>query len=227
MYGAPKPPTLNQKETVPQFLQLEKPYQINLSREVGESFLSKLASESTREYAWIFDEEREIWHYHPTEKHNLRVNVEDGRVQHELWLPGEYEIPFGSDCVDYHIHPTHGMHELLKHEGVDKDGWSKVIMTAGNQLPSGEDFKSCAIRFKKGFKESRVVTPEGVTTIHFYPQYAKGQVNLKVDIPRDLIIALFKETSGNMSYVLEQTIAEVNKQLPKCFSLSFSYSRSK
>jgi hypothetical protein len=221
MFWKPKPANLESKGAVPTFLQLEKPYRIFLSREKGEVFLNKLAKESAREYAWTFDEDTEVWYYHPSERHTLHISEQDGAVKHELWLPKEYEIPQGDNCVDYHIHPVHGIYELLKNKDIDKDGWTEQTMTVNNQMPSGDDFKSCAERYKKGFKSSRIVTPEGVTTIHFHPEHAVGKITMDVNISRDLTIKLLQESSGNMAYTLQKHIEEVNRQLPKVFSLSF------
>jgi len=204
-------------------LQLDKPYRIKASKKEGELVLSKLARESTREYAWIFDEEDEIWFHHPSTEFNLDVSVGKGQIRNSITPPAEYSMPISNSSVDYHIHPTQPIYQLLENDGVDPDGWATETMLVKNQTPSVEDLQNCAIRYGRGFKSSKIVTPYGVTTIQFHPEQLHGAKNIKISVtvPRELTIKALQDSSNNIVYVTRIQLAEIEKQLNGLFTLSF------
>jgi len=128
-------------------------YQVAASRKKGELKIAKIAETATREYAWNYDASRGVWYHQPGEY--VEELGEDREIA-RLKVPAEMLTPPSSDASFYHNHSKFGTLE-------NKLG--KELYAAKNQIPSSDDITAALLLSVNGYRDFRIVTGLGVTTI--------------------------------------------------------------
>ncbi len=143
----------------------EEPRTISSTRIEGERFLSTLCTQSAVEYAWEFDDSHQAWKYTPgvasqTVRQIPWTNVIFS-VKNQLKLAEHTLHPVGATSSHYHIHPDVNA-TMRRH-------WAPRAVGVQQQIPSTDDINFCTYVTSNGYKDIRIVTSFGVTTLTHNP----------------------------------------------------------
>jgi hypothetical protein len=135
---------------------------ISSPRKEGEAYLAHLAQISDREYAWEYNADQEEWSYVPAsdlilEEKRSTNGVTTRRVG--LTVPFGLFFPSGSESTIYHIHPRWAYADL--------QGEHVASLQLKNQIPSGNDIGASIVLTQNGYRDFRIVTELGVTSLKY------------------------------------------------------------
>ncbi len=137
----------------------EAPCDIHFPREIGEIAIARLCQTATREYAWIFEEGAEVWHYLPVE---YSETVTDTRTHGGFEVPPEVLSPPSRDASFYHNH----------HRVVLARPMRENELAVRLQMPSMSDLGTAVVMLAAGYRDFRIVTALGVTRVTLDPDRA-------------------------------------------------------
>ena len=141
-----------------EFLDLDSDYEINLSKEDGESYIQKIASQADREYEWVYDEESSLWLHRKNENTKKIVDERTGHIlQHSLEVHPDFKKSKSESEVYYHLHPFY-----KKPYGTEQSSKKTDLMILFNQLPSPEDVTFFA---ESGYRKTRIISQMGVIDV--------------------------------------------------------------
>lgn len=132
---------------------LDSEYSVQSSRDCGERILAHMAMYSLVEYAWEFDPEQSLWHHF--DGSTRYEAIEEDRSRIGFHLANRHLIPIGQRSTMYHFHPEK---TPLKFKPL-------VPIRIQNQLPSSDDVATTIKLIHHGYKDAKIVTISGVTTI--------------------------------------------------------------
>lgn len=143
----------------------EESHTIGSTRIEGERFLSRLCTQSAVEYAWEFDDSEQAWAYTPgvasqTVRQIPWTNVIFS-VKNQLKLEEHTLHPVGSASSHYHIHPDVN--------ATIRSRWVPRALGVQQQMPSTDDINFCTNATSNGYRDIRIVTSFGVTTVTHNP----------------------------------------------------------
>ncbi len=134
----------------------DQDYEALASRRVGELALSRLAPISYRDYVWSFDAQTEVWNHVLGGYVEVIDQDESGDVisrSTEMAVPLMLVDPPSSDASFYHLRGVAGLGHL------------PAGVRLKNQLPSSSEVATCIVLGVNGYRDFRIVTPHGVTTM--------------------------------------------------------------
>jgi len=141
-----------------EFLDLDDDYEINLSKEDGESYIQKIASQAGREYEWVYDETSSLWRYRSNTKTKRAVDRRTGQtLQHMMEVHPDFKESSSESEIYYHLHPFYK-------RPYNTDGKSEKInlMILANQLPSQHDAKFFT---ESNYRKAAIVSEMGVIDV--------------------------------------------------------------
>lgn len=136
------------------FLDLDSNYEINLSLEDGESYIQKIASQTDREYEWVYDEATSLWRHRVNHNDKRTVDQRTKQIlQHSLEVHPDFKSSLSESEVYYHLHPFYKKPYSTKQTKEEID-----LMVALTQLPSPKDAK---FFIESGYLKARIVSEMG------------------------------------------------------------------
>jgi len=156
-------------------------YVVEAARVDGERELARLATTSKYEYAWEYDENQSLWRHLPAHHHsrNRRQFLFLGKVVGQrmgLALVDWPPTPSSDNSTFYHTHPLRNYYKMRRNKNA-------ASFSVQSQLPSSEDVKSSVIFSRDGFKDSRIVTALGVTSLALNLEMAWESGKFEVKLP--------------------------------------------
>ena len=134
--------------------ELNSKYSVYSSRIEGEKMLARIATNSKVEYAWEYDGQESVWHNFDGLKRIYRRGW--GSLMVGIIMNDEACLPRSPASTHYHIHPS------------KMKMWPRPLVPIDvlNQLPSCEDIQSTVDFTVNGYRDARIVTALGTTTIY-------------------------------------------------------------
>lgn len=141
-----------------EFLDLDNDYEISLSKEDGESYIQKIASQADREHEWVYDEESSLWLHRKNENTKKIIDRRTGQIlQHGLEVHPDFKNSSGESEIYYHLHPFY-----KRPYSTDRILVSNDLGILLSQLPSKND----GIFFtESNYRKAAIISEMGVIDI--------------------------------------------------------------
>ena len=172
------------------FFSFERPYKLVCNREDGERILAKVAAIEPIERMWAFDADSSVWFYYPAKVLSQIIDYSEGG-KHEIEVPAALMAPPGNNSSLYHTHTTHDEQGIVDTLEQIKSATERAYATLVVQLPSAGDLYTCALASEEGYKDIRIVTRIGVTTVEFSPQ--KERTDYDVALSQEQLIQVIEK----------------------------------
>ena len=196
-------------------------YVVEATRVVGERELARLAATSKYEYAWEYDENQGLWRHLPAHHHSWNQRQFLGKVVGQsmgLALVDWPPTPSSDNSTFYHTHPLHNYYKMRRNKNA-------ASFSVQSQLPSSPDVKSSVIFSRDGFKDSRIVTALGVTSLALNLEMAweSGKFNVKLPGIGFSVEELAAQAKQNGAIAtIENVLGQINSTYEGQLILGFS-----